>query len=278
VIAGTPQSAKQTLVRSQADDVFTSEGASVSPQPSSSTQSEGSQKPLFSCGCGKCTFDSFLESGCPNPIPSASSFPYLDLSGLTHEQQQTLSGRLRFESRAIMLKFQHVGSVALKSLMKRGVTVDELLSHLTILETFDPVKKEPISTNCYADVINAQTILQLFMALRNYLSFFNYDILDQIITELGTDKDKRELRKYKDDFQVYVKRRMYKCLPQSGPMSKRDHGNILVLVDCNVFVLMDDYYESYTVKELWCFRERLREIFHTSSQGILRLKRGCYVC
>ena len=34
------------------DDVFTSEGASVSPRPSSSTQSEGSQKSPFGCECG----------------------------------------------------------------------------------------------------------------------------------------------------------------------------------------------------------------------------------
>ena len=49
--------------------------------------SESSQKPPFWCGCGKCTFFSFIERGCPTPIPSASSFPYLDLSGLTLEMQ-----------------------------------------------------------------------------------------------------------------------------------------------------------------------------------------------
>ena len=60
--------------------------------------SEVSQKSPFGCGCGKCRFFSFIERGCPAPIPSASSFPYLDLSGLTDEQQQELKGRLQFES------------------------------------------------------------------------------------------------------------------------------------------------------------------------------------
>ena len=277
IAAATPQTSKQAPIRSQdsctsrtvSDDVFTSEGASVSPRHSSSTQSEGSQKPPFGCGCGKCTFFSFIERGCPNPIPSA--FPYLDLSGLTCEQKETLMSRLRFESKEIMFKFEHVKSVAMRSLMRRGVTVDELLSHLTILETFDPVKKEPISPTCYADVMNAQTIPKVFIALSNYLSFFNYDILDQIITELGTEEDKRELQKYKDNFQMYAKRRIYECSPQFGPVSETDHADI--------FVKVDSHYESYTVVELQDFQNRLSALFRISSQGILRLcrvERGCF--
>ena len=64
------------------DGDTTTEGSSSNPLPS-----EGSQKTPFGCGCGKCTFFSFIQKGCPTPIPSASSFPYLDLSGLTHDQQ-----------------------------------------------------------------------------------------------------------------------------------------------------------------------------------------------
>ena len=276
--AGTPQTSKQTPIRNREDScvssTVTDEGASVSPRPISSTQSEVSQKPPFGCGCGKCTFFSFIESGCPNPIPSASSFPYLDLSGLTHEQQQTLTGRLRFESKAIMLKFQHVVSVALKSLMKREVTVRELVSHLMTLGTFDPVFKEakvPLLQNCYKDLMNAETIPDVFLQLRDYFSFFNYHIIDQIITELGTEEDKRELQKYKDDFQVYAKRRIYECLPQFGPVSETDHAD--------VFVKVDSHYESYTVVELQDFQNTLCGLFHISSQGILRLYRvekGCF--
>jgi len=251
--------------------MFTSQGAGVSPRPSSSTQSEGSQKPPFGCGCGKCTFFSFIESGCPNPIPSAGAFPYLDLSGLTPEQKETFTSRLRLESKDIIFKFEHLKSVAMKSLMRREVTVDELLSQLTILETFDPVKKEPKSPNCYADVMNAQTIPRVFIALSNYISFFNYDIVGQIINELGTEEDKRELQKYKDDFQVYAKRRIYECLPHFGPVSETDHVDI--------FVTVDSQYESYTVEELRDFQNRLSKLFRISSQGILRLYRvekGCF--
>ena len=277
--ASTPRTSKHASISSQqdfcastsstvSDDVLTS-SASVSPRPSSSSQREGSQNPLFGCGCGKCTFASFIESGCPNPSPSDNSFPYLNIEGLTKEQQQDLTDRLRFESRRIMLKFQHVVSVAIESLIRREVTVDKLLSHLTILAAFDPVKKEPLSLNCYADLMKADTIPKVFIALSNYVSFFNYDIIDQIITELGTEEDKQELQKYKDDFKLYAKRRIYECSPQLGPVSEMGHVDIIVKVD--------SHYETYTVQELRDFRKRLMEILHISSVlNLYKAEKGCF--
>ena len=167
-----------------------------------------------------------------------------------------------------MFKFQHVVSVARKSLMSRGVTVDELLSCLTILKTMDPVTEEPLSLNCFTDVMNAGTIPKVFIALSNYFSFFNYDIIDLIITELGTKEDEQELEKYKNEFQLYARRRVYEC-PQFGPVNEMDHADI--------FVKVDSHYESYTVQELWGFRKRLSEILNISSVlSLCRAEKGCF--
>jgi len=54
-------------------------------------------------------------------------------------------------------------------------------------------------------------------------------------------------------------------------VSETDHADI--------FVKVDSHYESYTVVELQDFQNRLRELFHISSQGILRLcqvEKGCF--
>ena len=147
--------------------------------------------------------------------------------------------------------------------------MDELLSNVIILAAFDPVKKEPLSLNCYADLMKAETIPKVFIALSNYFSFFNYDIIDQIITELGTEEDKQELQKYKDDFKLYAKRRIYECSSHFGPVSEMGHADIIVKVD--------SHYETYTVQELRDFRKRLIEILHISS--VLRLclaEKGCF--
>ena len=244
-------------------------GGNTSPPPT-----EGSQNPPFGCGCGKCTFFSFIERGCPTPIPSASSFPYLDLSGLTHEQQQELRGRLRFESQQIMIRFQKLVSATIKSLEQRCITLDKLVSHFMTLGAFDPVFKEPqvpLFQYCFQELKAADTIPKVFLVLKDYFSFFNYHIIEHILKELGTEEDKAELQRYKADFDQYAKRRIFECLPEFGPVSNADHADI--------FVKLDSQYDNYTVAQIEGFRHKLSDILRVSSQGILRLcrvEKGCF--
>ena len=243
-------------------------GGSTSPLPS-----EGPEKPPFGCGCSKCTFFRFIEKGCPTPIPSASSFPYLDLSGLTHQQQQELKGRLRFESQKIMIRFQELVSATIKSLKRQCVPLDDLVSHVMTLGAFDPVFKEPqvpLFRYCFQKLKAADTIPKVFLVLNDYFSFFNYHIIEHIIKELGTEEDKAELQRYKDDFSQYAKRRIFECLPEFGPLSDADHAD--------VFVKVDAHYNDCTVAEIEVFRHKLSEILCVSSQGVLhlfRVEQGC---
>ena len=135
-VVSAPQNVKQTPFREQedlctrgqedscahtvaSDDVFTSEGASVSlssPSLRDRSQRPISQRPSFGCGCGNCTFHSYIENGCPDPIPKTSSFPRVDVSGLTPEQKQELRSTLHVESQDIMFKFQQLLSPVYESL------------------------------------------------------------------------------------------------------------------------------------------------------------------
>ena len=245
------------------------DGSSTSLPPS-----EGSQKPPFGCGCGNCTFFSFIESGCPTPIPSESSFPHLDLRRLTHEQQQELRGRLQFESQQIMMQFQELVSATIKSFKRRCVPLDDLVSHVMTLGAFDPVFEEsqvPVFYHYFKELKAADTIPKVFMVLNDHFSFFNYHVIEHIIKELGTEEDKAVLQKYKEHFTKYAERRIFECLPEFGPVSDADHADI--------FVKVDSHHEKYTVAEIEKFRHKLSEILQISSKGILRLCRvdkGCF--
>ena len=247
------------------------------PQPDkyrSTTSRSTSEKPPFGCGCGKCTFFSFLERGCPKPIHTASSFPYLDLSGLTHEQQQELRGRLCFESQEIMMQFQKLVSATILSFERQQIPLHKLRSHVMTLGAFTPVHEgpqKPALDNHFKDLQAANTASEIFWVLRDNISFFNYQILEHIIIVVGTEEDNVNLQRYKEQFEQYAKRRMYECMPQFGPACETGYAD--------VFVKVDSQYEMYTVTEVERLRKQLSKIFHISSQGVLRLcrvEKGCF--
>ena len=236
------------------------------------TAPEGTSPP-FGCGCGKCTFFSYIESGCPTPIPSASSFPYLNLSGLTQWQQQELRGRLRSESQEIMIQFQKLVSATIKSFQERCVPLDDLVSYVMSLKAFDPVfteSKVPVFYHRFEELKAAGTITGIFMVLNNHFSFFNYHILEEIIEELGTEEDKERLKTYKEHFNKYAKRRIFECPSEFGPVSDVGYADIIVKLGVE--------HEKFTVAEIDLFCHKLSEIVHISSQGVLclcRVEQGC---
>ena len=173
-----------------------------------------------------------------------------------------------------MMQFQKLVSATIKSFKRRCVPLDELVSHVMTLGAFDPVFKEPqapVFCHCLKELKAADTIPKVFMVLNDYFSFFNYHIIEHIIEELGTLKDKAELHKYKEEFYLYAKRRIFESLPEFGPVSDVGHADI--------FVKVDSQYDNYTVAQVEGFRHKLSEILRVSSQGILRLCRvdkGCF--
>ena len=173
-----------------------------------------------------------------------------------------------------MIRFQELVSATIKSFKRRCVPLDELVSHVMALGAFDPVFKGPqvpVFRDYFKELKAADTIPKVFMVLNDYFSFFNYHIIEHIIKELGTEEDKSELQKYKEDFKQYAKRRIFECLPEFGLISDTDHAG--------VFVKVDSHYEKYTVAEIEGFRHKLSKILQVSSQGILRLCRvdkGCF--
>ena len=267
-MASAPQTTKQTPFRkledsgttkATSDDVLTAEGANVSSEPGSSTQSEETRN--------------LLKTGSPNPTSTTSSFPYLKVSGLTPEQQEGLSIRLCVESEDIVHKFWYLHSRVLKSLCEQNVSVDKLVAHLLSLHAFDPVYKDsqkPALQTFFRELRSAGSIEDVLFIIREYISFFNYRVIEHIVDGLGTDKDKVELQNYEKDFDEYSKRRVYECPPEYGSKNDADHADLVVKVD--------SVYEDFTVKELKKFQFRLSRILHISPQSVLRLCRveeGC---
>ena len=254
------------------------EGVTTSAETQSSSaicpSIKGSEKPPIGCGCGECTFFTFMVTGCQKPTPSVSSFPYLDPNKVTPELKKVLSGRLRTESKRINLEFQHLVSTTLTSLQKQQVTVCDFLPHLMTFGTDKPVLKHsqaPVFDKRLNDLEKAGDLSKVFMGLKDYMSFFNYHLIEHIINVLGTEDVRSELKKYKMNFQEYATRRVYQCPSQFGPVSKVGHAE--------VFVKIDSRYEEYTLTEIEDLRQEFSDLLEISSKVVLRLcwvQKGCF--
>ena len=216
------------------------------------------------------------HSGSTSPLPS-KGFPYLDLSGLTHEQQQELRKKLQFESEQIKQRFQELVSDITKSFEKRCVPLDDLVTHVMSLGAFEPpinVPQVPVFRDYFEKLKVAKTIPEVFMVLDDCFSFFNYDIIEHIVEGLGTEEDKARLQRYKQEFRQYAERRIFECPPEYGPESDDTEYDEYTTLS----VKLDANYDDCTVAELERFRHRLSHILHLSPKSVLRLcrvEKGC---
>ena len=172
------------------------------------------------------------------------------------------------------MQFQKLVSTTILSFETHPIPLHKLRSHVMTLGAFSPVHEgpqKPALDNHFKDLQAANTVSEIFWVLRDNISFFNYHILEHIITVLGTEKDNENLQWYKEQFEKYAKRRIYECLPEFGPVSENGY--------VDVFVKVDSQYERYTVAEAEIFRCQLSKILNISHQGVLRLcrvEKGCF--
>ena len=172
-----------------------------------------------------------------------------------------------------MHKFQHLFSTVYESLRARNIPVDRLVTHLLSLRAFDPVVKgsqKPLLQTFSKKLQNAGSIERVLFIIRAYFSFFNYHVIEHIASKLGTDEDKDELRKYKEEFDRYSKRRVYECLPVFGPVSEADHADLVLK--------LDSVYEQFTVEAVENFICRLSGILGVlhSALRLCEVKEGCF--
>ena len=172
------------------------------------------------------------------------------------------------------MQFQKLVSATILSFETHQIPLHKLRSRIMTLGAFSPVHQgpqKPALDNHVKDLQAVNTVSEIFWVLKDNISFFNYHILEHMITVLGTEEDKENLRRYKKEFDQYAKRRIYECLPQFGPVSETGYADL--------FVKIDSLYERYTVTEVEIFRCKVSKILHISSQGVLRLcqvEKGCF--
>ena len=258
-LRGTPEKQASIAGSEESSSSWQSTGAgSVTSEP---------QTQAFGCGCKNCSFEDFLEKGCPNPT-STSSFPSLDTEELSHSQQQTLRGKLYHEFEKITTAFSSLFSDTCKSLVHRDISVEELVLVLTTLGAFQPTLPQmPLLEEQLVEMSKAKNNYKVFFALRGYVSFFSHHIIDHIIAKLGTPEDHQRLQSYRHTLDDYMKRSVFECPAYST--ARRQQVNLVVKVEGEM--------DRYKMHHLEAFQSQFSNIIKVS-EYTLRLctvEKGC---
>ena len=153
----------------------------------------------FQCHCGHCTLESYLEGGCSE----SSSYPYLNFSGLSNDDQDDLIQKLDDDTEKIERSFADFCNDFIDSLKDRGKTADELVR--TVVS---------IDKSLHRDLIRMSDVDVVFKILFGQVSFFNYEVIDYIVSRLGDTKDNENMNVYKEKFREFCKRRIFEVKPQ----------------------------------------------------------------
>ena len=192
-----------------------------------------------------------LESATVKPC---LTFPFLKLENLSKDREEQFHQMLYAESEGMTHKFQELFKATRMSLVKQNISVGDLLKHLDCLGAVQPTFKDSELPVLGCQLPKVNSVDNAMSVISSYCSFFNYHIVECIIDNLGTEQDKANLKKYKEEFSVYAQRHVFECPSEVGKISKDGHANM--------FVTLDVMYDSYTVSHLYAFVNNLQRVLN----------------
>ena len=162
-------------------------------------------------------------------------------------------------------KFQDLFSATTLSLKQRKTTVTEILCNLVGLGPLPPAYKGldlPEFSQQFPKLMQSKTIDEAMVVIGTYCSFFNFRMIEHIVNKLGTRRDRKNLEKYREEFDKYAERHVCECPAEVGTVSDGL---------ANMFVTLDKTFDSCTVSGLELFVENLRKILKISTGAVFKL-------
>ena len=113
----------------------------------------------------------------------------------------------------------------------------------------------------------AESVQKIFLTLRKYTSFFNYEIIERLISQYGTSDDKKMLQGYCQTLDAFCQRNVYEIPPNSFS-NPRPEAKQLVL-KCTQ--------DTLTLHDVQAIREKAAKILHLkySTLQLYSIEKGC---
>ena len=163
----------------------------------------------------------------------------------------------------MMYNFQKLFLATRNLLRKRKVSTSELIFHIECLGATKPTFSDTGDTplRCLLptpETAKTCTTDDIMSVVNHYCSFFNYQMLEHIISELGSEQDKQNLYNYKTEFNEYAKSRIIECPAEFGE---------IIDGHADMFVTLDDSFDNCAQSHLYSFMANLRKILKIKSDS-----------
>ena len=132
------------------------------------------------------------------------------MTALSKEDQENLNYMLKKDTIKIMKSFTNLSNETCDSLIRQGVTVDSLVRVAINSDS-----------SLHDKLIESKSVDRVFSHLAPEMSFFNHEILKDIINKFGDKNDKVHLADYSKEFKEFCKRKVFEVEPGHCPCGQR---------------------------------------------------------
>ena len=158
--------------------------------------------------CKQCSLESYFTLGCPQARFSEKhgksftlSYPFLDIKHLSRKDEYLLHKKLKKDFTKVTSAFLIFCKHLSESKVLAGA-MDKIKASLSFMPIFNAADKEKFS--------DSASVLQILAVLCiKHASFYNYELIELIINQFGSDDDRIELQKYLDEFRMYCSHNVF---------------------------------------------------------------------
>ena len=249
-------------VDSSSEDSF----HSTTDQPESTHRQPG-----FVCpNCDECSLEQFFsEKGCPK-AEQKKLFPFLDMSALEDDAKVDLEQRLISDTRKMVFKFADWTLFLKRSLVDRAIPINEIADSVLSLEAFtEDIGQKLLLKEDENTIRKAESIPVIFLTLRAYISFFNYEIMEHLAKHHGSPNDHSMLEEYVTAFNAFCQRSVFEIPPNVYSSRSR--------TDCKVFAVKCTERVSTTLEGVRGVRGKIADVLglRACSLQLCSVVKGC---
>ena len=167
----------------------------------------------------------------------AWELPYLNVEGLSREEEQAKRALLLREHKEVLFAFQNLISTTWKALKRNNQTPKSIAEYVEGLEAFYRSRtsdEQPVPLyKQYLEQLRAATRIEdVFIITREHYSYYNHHMVLEMMHSLGGQlSDRRRQLMFQEKFNYYARRKVFECPRLYAVPSASGYCTMILLVD-----------------------------------------------